>query len=596
MMDCKKALLECDGDQDAATEYLRMKGLAKADKKAARIAAEGKIAFATSGDRAVMVEVNCETDFVGKDSSFLEFCDKVAGTALTMEGEADTVEALMATSVDGETLEATRQAMVAKIGENIQVRRMEARGGEGSTVGCYVHMNRIGVLVELEGGSEDLCMDVAMHVAAMNPPYATADDVPADVLEKEKKILTEQALESGKPESIVEKMVEGRIRKYLEEICLVSQTFVKDGEKTVGKYLEENGAKMIGFSRIAVGEGIEKKVDNFAEEVAQMAGTKPAEPKPEPAKEEAPLPEPEMAEPAPAPAAAAGNAVTPKTIKELRDATGAGMMDCKKALLETNGDQEAATEYLRTKGLAKADKKATRIAAEGKIAVANSGNKAVMVEINCETDFVGKDSSFLGFCDRVAGAAINVDGDEVASLMSQEVDGESLETTRQAMVAKIGENIQVRRMASRGGGDTTVGCYVHMNRIGVLVELEGGNSDLCTDVAMHIAAMNPPYATADEVPADVLDKERKILSEQALESGKPPEIVEKMVEGRIRKYLEEICCVSQTYVKDGDKTVGKYLEENGAKMVGFTRIAVGEGIEKKVDNFAEEVAAMAGTK
>ena len=585
MMDCKRALLETDGDQDAAAEFLRMKGLAKADKKASRVAAEGKIAFATAGDKAVMVEVNCETDFVGKDSSFLEFCDKVAGTALTME-DAQTVDALMETSVDGETLEATRQAMVAKIGENIQVRRMEARGGEGSTVGCYVHMNRIGVLVELDGGSEDLCMDVAMHVAAMNPPYATAEDVPADVLEGEKKILTEQALESGKPPEIVEKMVEGRIRKYLEEICLVSQTYVKDGEKTVGKYLEENGAKMIGFSRIAVGEGIEKKVDDFAAEVAQMAGQ---------AKEE-PTPEPVMAEPAPAPAPAASNAVTPKTIKQLRDATGAGMMDCKKALLETDGDQEAATEYLRTKGLAKADKKATRIAAEGKIAVANSGNKAVMVEVNCETDFVGKDASFLGFCDKVASAAIGVDGDEVDSLMAQEVDGETLESTRQAMVAKIGENIQVRRIASRGGEGSTVGCYVHMNRIGVLVELDGGDEGLCTDVAMHIAAMNPPFATADDVPQDVLEKEKKVLSEQALESGKPPEIVEKMVGGRIRKYLEEICCDSQTYVKDGDKTVGEYLTANGAKLIGFTRIAVGEGIEKKVDNFAEEVAQMAGTK
>ena len=305
--------------------------------------------------------------------------------------------------------------------------------------------------------------------------------------------------------------------------------------------------------------------------------------------------------PAPAPAAAAapaassGGEITPKTIKELREATGAGMMDCKKALIEAEGDQDAAAEILRKKGLGKADKKASRVAAEGKIAFATEGDKAVMVEVNCETDFVGKDATFLGYCDTVAKAALAVDGDDVDGLMNQSVDGgDSIETQRQALVAKIGENIQVRRMSTRGANGNTVGGYVHMNTIGVLVELEGGDADLCQDVAMHIAAMNPPYATPEEVPGDVLDNERRILSEQALESGKPPEIVEKMVEGRIRKYLEEICVVSQPFVKDSDKTVGKYLEEKGAKMVGFTRLVVGEGIEKKVDDFAAEVAAMSG--
>jgi elongation factor Ts len=286
--------------------------------------------------------------------------------------------------------------------------------------------------------------------------------------------------------------------------------------------------------------------------------------------------------------------VTPKTIKELRDNTGAGMMDCKKALIESDGDQEAAAELLRKKGLSTADKKASRVAAEGKIVVSTEGSKAVMVEVNCETDFVAKDDSFLSFCDKVAGAAIGIEGDDVESLMSTEVGGEALESTRQAMVAKIGENIQVRRMSSRGAEGSTVGAYVHMNRIGVLVEIEGGSESLCTDVAMHIAAMNPPFAVAEEVPADVLDRERKILTEQALESGKPAEIVEKMVEGRIRKYLEEICLVSQNFVKDNGVTVGKYLEDNGAKMIGFSRIVVGEGIEKKEDDFAAEVAKMAG--
>jgi elongation factor Ts len=326
--------------------------------------------------------------------------------------------------------------------------------------------------------------------------------------------------------------VEGRIRKYLEEICLVSQAYVKDGDKTVGKLLEEKGAKMVGFTRLAVGEGIEKKEDDFAAEVAKMAGKKP-----EPEKEAAPAPAPEPVQEEPkaeaAPAKPAGGAaVTPKTIKALRDATGAGMMDAKKALLESDGDPELAAEYLRKKGLATADKKAARVAAEGKIAIANSGNKAVMVEVNCETDFVAKDESFLGFCDKVASAAVDVSGDSVSDLMSMEADGETLEASRQAMVAKIGENIQVRRMASRGGEGSTVGAYVHMNRLGVIVELEGGSEELCMDVAMHIAAMNPPYATSDEVPAEVLEKEKQILTDQALESGKPPEIVEKMVEGK----------------------------------------------------------------
>jgi len=294
------------------------------------------------------------------------------------------------------------------------------------------------------------------------------------------------------------------------------------------------------------------------------------------------------------------NEVTPKTIKQLRDATGAGMMDCKRALLECDGDQETAAEFLRKKGLAKADKKASRVAAEGKIAVGkSSNNKAVMVEVNCETDFVGKDSTFLSYCDKVADTAAslldNSDTASVDELMSTEVDGESLETTRQGLVSKIGENIQVRRLESRGGGDgKTVGGYVHMNSIGVLVELEGGDEQLCTDIAMHVTAMNPPFATPDDVPADVLEKERRILTEQALDSGKPESIVEKMVDGRIRKYLEEKCLVSQPYVRDGGMTVQQLLDKNDAKMIGFTRLVVGEGIEKKEDDFAAEVAAMAG--
>jgi elongation factor Ts len=290
-------------------------------------------------------------------------------------------------------------------------------------------------------------------------------------------------------------------------------------------------------------------------------------------------------------------AVTPKEIKALRDATGAGMMDCKKALLETDGDMEAASEFLRKSGLVKADKKATRIAAEGKIAVAkNEDGKCVLVEINCETDFVAKDENFAAFSEEVATAAVGISADDndMDALMAASVGDKSMEDYRQAMVAKIGENIQVRRFASMGGSGTTVGSYIHMNKIGVLVELEGGTEELAVDVAMHVAAMNPQFATADDVDEATLEKERRILTEQALESGKPKEIVDKMVEGRVRKYLEEICLVSQTFVKTNDKTVGQMLKDNGATMKGFKRIAVGEGIEKKQEDFAAEVAKAAG--
>merc|ERR1719183_3386665 len=286
-------------------------------------------------------------------------------------------------------------------------------------------------------------------------------------------------------------------------------------------------------------------------------------------------------------------AVSVAQIKELREATGAGMMDCKKVLTEFDGDIEAAADELRKKGLAKADKKASRIAAEGKIAVATVGGKSVLVEVNCETDFVAKDDSFSSFCDTTAAAAVAMDGDDVETLMKSSVDGGSLEDVRAGLVSKIGENIQVRRVVTRGSDATTTGAYIHMNRIGVLVELEGGSAELCTDVAMHVAAMDPLYATSDDVPAEDLEKEREILTAQVADSGKPEDIIKKMVEGRLNKYLSENCLVNQQYVKTNDRTVGKLLEENGAKMLGFTRITVGEGIEKKVDDFAAEVASMA---
>jgi elongation factor Ts len=285
-------------------------------------------------------------------------------------------------------------------------------------------------------------------------------------------------------------------------------------------------------------------------------------------------------------------AVTTAQIKELREATGAGMMDCKKVLVEFDGDVEAAADELRKKGLAKADKKASRIAAEGKIAMASVGGKTVLVEVNCETDFVAKDDSFSKFAQDTAEAAAAFGGEDVAALMAAN-DG-ALEATRAGLVSKIGENIQVRRVAARGSDATTTGAYIHMQRIGVLVEIEGGTPELCTDVAMHVAAMNPSYATQDDVPAEDIEKEREILTAQVAESGKPADIIDKMVTGRLNKFLAENTLVNQQYVKTNDRTVGKLLEENGAKMIGFTRIEVGEGIEKKADDFAAEVAAMAG--
>jgi elongation factor Ts len=286
--------------------------------------------------------------------------------------------------------------------------------------------------------------------------------------------------------------------------------------------------------------------------------------------------------------------VTVSLIKELRETTGAGMMDCKKALVETNGDMETAMDNLRKAGLVKADKKAGRVAAEGKIVSASSGTKAVLVECNCETDFVAKDDSFMAYANKVADAALGVDDESVETLMAEEIDGSTLEEERQALVAKIGENIQVRRMAARGGEGSTVGSYIHMGKIGVLVELEGGTPEVATDVAMHVAAMNPSYATEDDVPEADIEKERVFLTAQVEDSGKPPEIVKKMVDGRLRKFLEENVLVSQTFVKTNDKTIAQLLKENGATMKGFTRVAVGEGIEKKEDDFAAEVAKMAG--
>ena len=283
-------------------------------------------------------------------------------------------------------------------------------------------------------------------------------------------------------------------------------------------------------------------------------------------------------------------AVTAQMVKALRERTGAGMMECKRALVETDGDMESAVEHLRKSGLAQADKKASRIAAEGQILLAgnNDNTAAVLVEINCETDFVAKDKNFLAFANAVAESALANESNDVAVLMASQSNNESLEVARQRLVAKIGENVQVRRIA-RMSGNGNIGAYVHGGRIGVLVEIEGGDSELAHDVAMHIAALNPAYIDSNDVPAKVLDKEQKFLITQVEESGKPADIIEKMVNGRLRKFLAEITLLGQPFVKDGDITVAKLLDQKAASVKGFTRLAVGEGIERKKENFADEV-------
>ena len=283
-------------------------------------------------------------------------------------------------------------------------------------------------------------------------------------------------------------------------------------------------------------------------------------------------------------------AVTAAMVKELRERTGAGMMECKKALVETAGDLEAAVEYLRKSGLAQADKKAGRVAAEGKIALASSADnkQAVMVEINCETDFVAKDENFVAFTDAVAANALSESPADVDALMATNADGGTVEEARQALVTKIGENIQVRRFVKQST-EGTLGAYVHGGKIGVLVNIEGGNEELARDIAMHVAALNPEFVSADDVPADVISREKDILIAQAESSGKPAEIIEKMVTGRLRKHLSGITLLGQPFVKDGDITVAKLLEQNGASVISFERLVVGEGIEKKEENFADEV-------
>jgi len=286
--------------------------------------------------------------------------------------------------------------------------------------------------------------------------------------------------------------------------------------------------------------------------------------------------------------------ITAAMVKELRERTGAGMMECKKALTAAEGDMEKAIEDMRKSGAAKADKKAGRVAAEGIIvtAVSDDSSKVAIIEVNCETDFVAKDENFTGFTESVANCVISGNPDSVDALMAMATaEGVALEEARQNLVAKIGENIQVRRfhvMDVQGG---TVGSYLHGARIGVILDMKGGDADLAKDVAMHIAASKPACVSEQDVPQEMIDKEKEILIAQAESSGKPAEIIEKMIQGRLRKYLAEITLVGQPFVKDPDNSVGKLLDKAGAEVLSFTRFEVGEGIEKKTENFAEEVMA-----
>ncbi len=288
--------------------------------------------------------------------------------------------------------------------------------------------------------------------------------------------------------------------------------------------------------------------------------------------------------------------ITASLVKELRERTGAGMMECKKALTETAGDIDAAAEWLRKQGLAKADKKASRVAAEGRIAVAQSEGKAVLVEINSETDFVAKDSNFLAFAEAVAQAALASGVQDVEALKRAKIaSGETVEEARAAVVAKVGENVQVRRMV-RVDSANHVAAYVHGGRIGVLVELKGGDMELARGIAMHVAAMNPPYNKASDVPAEFIAKEKEIelakMSEK--DKAKPADILEKIISGKLNKIVSENTLYGQPYVMDTNQSVEQVLKAAGADVVGFKRLAVGEGIEKQADDFAAEVMKQAG--
>jgi elongation factor Ts len=287
--------------------------------------------------------------------------------------------------------------------------------------------------------------------------------------------------------------------------------------------------------------------------------------------------------------------ITATLVKELRERSGAGMMECKKALSEHAGDIDAAMEGLRKSGLAKADKKAGRVAAEGRVVMAQDGGKAVLVEINSETDFVAKDENFMAFSNAVAKAALASGAADVEALKNASVGGDTVEQARAALIAKVGENVQVRRMVRVDSNDNVAG-YVHGGRIGVLIELKGGDAELAKGIAMHVAAMNPPYITGKDVPADFVAKEKEIelakMSEK--DKAKPAEILEKIISGKVAKIINEVTLTGQPYALNTDQTVDQVLKAAKAEVVSMHRIAVGEGIEKVVEDYAAEVMKQAG--
>jgi len=286
-------------------------------------------------------------------------------------------------------------------------------------------------------------------------------------------------------------------------------------------------------------------------------------------------------------------AITASLVKQLRDKTGAGMMDCKKALTETGGDIDQAIDWLREKGISKAAKKADRIAAEGLCNVVANGNKAIIFELNSETDFVAKNSEFLDLLSNLGETIINSDATDLESALVVPMNGKTIGEIVVDATAKIGEKLSLRRVSAFTKTDSQYfGAYKHMGgRIVSLVVLEGGTEEVAKDVSMHVAAINPKYLDQSQVSPEVVEHEKQVLTNEALNEGKPANIVEKMVMGRLNKYLKEICLVNQPFVKNPDLTVEKYVKQFNSKIVSFTRLEVGEGIEKRVDDFASEVMA-----
>jgi elongation factor Ts len=282
-------------------------------------------------------------------------------------------------------------------------------------------------------------------------------------------------------------------------------------------------------------------------------------------------------------------------VKEMRERTGLGMMECKKALTEAGGDIEAAIDLMRKAGAARADKKAGRTAADGAIILSASadGRSVALTEVNSETDFVAKDAGFLAFAQAVGDLALNQAPTDVEQLSTLTLGDGTVEEARQQLVAKIGENIRVRRFVRRQTTSGVIGSYLHGSRIGVLVELEGGDLALARDIAMHVAASRPVCVSSDQIPADVLAREKEIYDAQAAESGKPEDIRARMVEGRLRKYAAEVTLLGQAFVKDPDTTVEQLLKKANARVIGFNRLEVGEGIEKQADDFVAEVMKQA---